>query len=566
MVETATCTPPRKLQPRPGFKYSTPESMKLYTPCVTTRRYLKLSPHPSLNNMSVHSGCLHNEVRSLEGRVLRPTYEMDPMACKYLNYTAKVWGASLQCLPYFPMEGLLFTFPRHRRRAYLQGLLSLLDSPIQERDAFITAFVKCEKIDVLGKDGDPRMIQARSIRWNLELGRFTRVIEHQLYTLKDRVGLPLVAKGRNPTQRASDLALKWNQFRQPVALCLDLSRWDMHVRRGLLEAVKTFYLQVMPSEHLAWLISHMVVNRGVTANGARYVRADGVTSGDMTTALGNCLAVCLMLRAMRQIRSDVITGKGVSHTSSNGQTEDMLGDWKTMIGALKQTMSDFLEYDDGDDHTFMCESTDAPHYQTAIECWYRLCGHKLTVEGVATTLDGIVFCQSRPLLTSRGWLMVSNPKKTLCNAFMVPPQALGSLAQVKRYLQEVFVGRAIVHAGEPYLGPMFARLANFSSADLSLVKTDAFRMKFTGMWLGVGRYGNEDLRDLVAKSNAAITSETKARYCELWGMDPEILQSIVDEPLPSLRDPKRSVFYSGNPVSMSIDTITDLGIVTRNVI
>lgn len=517
--------------------------------------------------MSVHSGCVHNELRSLEGRVLRPTYEMDPAATKLLSSVARAWGSSLPCLPFFPMDGQLFLFPRHRRTAYLKGLQSLLQSPISENDAFISAFVKCEKIDVLGKDGDPRMIQARSIRWNLELGRFTRKIEKQLYQLKDKHGLPLLAKGRNPTQRASDLRAKWECLHNPVALCLDLSRWDMHVRAGLLRAVFGFYQQVMPSEQLAWLTAHMVVNKGRTTNGLKYKRADGVTSGDMTTALGNCLAVCIMLASLRELRTRVTTGRGLLLGKRNVGAGVSLRDWRSLVGHLEMTKHDFVEYDDGDDHTFMCEAEDAPHYQQAIEIWYRLCGHKLTVEGFTSKFEEITFCQSKPIYVGDRWIMASDPKKTLCTAFMVPPQALGSEKSARKYLSEMFLGRSIVHAGEPYIGPMFQRLSNEYKADYSVLNTPQFRMNFTGLWLRSNLLSDEQwVRSYVRQRNNAITSETRQRYCEAWGIEHEIIDQLSSEPLPPLGGPKRSTFYYGNPIDLGIDTLTEWGIVTKNTI
>lgn len=532
-----------------------------YTPCVTTRRYLKLSPHPSLKNTSVHSGCLHNEVRSLEGRVLRPTYMMDRKARRCLSLIATEWAASLPSLPYFPMDGQLFLFPQHRRRAYSAGLLSLLDAPLSQADAHISAFVKCEKIEIQEKNGDPRMIQARSIRWNLELGRYTRVIEHTLYKLQSSRGLRLVAKGRNPRERARDLAEKWGTFKRPVALSLDLHRWDMHCRRGLLVAVARFYLGLVPSEYLKWLLESMLDNKGRTHNGAKYSREDGVTSGDMTTALGNCLAVLLILRLLRLIRANCTTGLGVSHGKLRGVlagTKTAL--WSRLEELLMNCISDFEEYDDGDDHVFMCEEEDAIFYKEALEIVYGLCGHKLTVEGQASELDQVTFCQHKPMMVGGCLMMVSNPRKTLANAFMASTPHLADANSARAYFAQVFLGRSIVHAGEPYIGPMFQRLSREFPCSDSVIETPQFRMQFSGMWLNTRHLRGEDLRAYVTSRNESISAADNNRYCEIWGIEHEIMCGITEDPLPALSGPKRGYFHAGGGLDLYIDTITEMGI------
>lgn len=491
---------------------------------------------------------------------------MDPTASKLLRLVASEWGSSRPSLPFFPMDGQLFLFPQHRRNAYLKGLESLLNSPLTENDAFISAFVKCEKIDVLQKDGDPRMIQARSIRWNLELGRYTRKVEKDLYKLEDRVGLPLIAKGRNPTQRAYDLSRKWAQFNNPVALSLDLSRWDMHVRKGMLLAVREFYLKIMPSEQLAWLTANMIVNKGRTANGALYRRADGVTSGDMTTALGNCLAVCLMLRSLRVIRNVAKTNFGVKRGKKSVPLFGTNKEWRTLVDHLEMTEGDFIEYDDGDDHTFMCEKEDAEHYADALAIWYKLCGHKLTVEGITDRFEDIIFCQSKPLYCGGELRMVSDPRKVLAAGFMVPPTHLTSKRCVETYLSEVFLGRAIVHAGEPYVGPMFEKLSKRYGANPKCLNSANFRMQLGGLWYRTNMLGDiGEVRSYVGEINRRITSEENALYCDLWGMTHEEMCFLTDGELPDLGGPKRSTFHCGNPVELSIDTITEWGIVTRNI-
>lgn len=233
---------------------------------------------------------------------------------------------------------------------------------------------------------------------------------------------------------------------------------------------------------------------------------------------------------------------------------------------LDMVQNDFIEYDDGDDHTFICEQEDAEHYASAITIWYRLCGHKLTVEGKTDRFEDIVFCQSKPMLLGGVWVMVADPTKVLCNAFMVPPQALASETTARKYLSQVFLGRSIVHAGEPYIGPMFERLSKEYPANPKVLDTDEFRMMFGGLWLRTSALNTKSYAEYVTQRNGCITSENNSQYCEMWGLTHDVLTAITTDPLPPLSDCKRSTYYSGNPISLGIDTITEWGIVTPNIL
>ena len=108
---------------------------------------------------------------------------------------------------------------------------SLKVSPIEEKDSYLNAFVKCEKINRTAKlDPAPRIIQPRKPRFNVCLGRYIKPIEHAIYRAIDKVfGSPTVVKGMNATERGLLLARKWARFSDPVAIGIDAKRFDQHV-------------------------------------------------------------------------------------------------------------------------------------------------------------------------------------------------------------------------------------------------------------------------------------------------------------------------------------------------
>lgn len=503
---------------------------------------------------------------------MQPTFEPIPMANTLLSYGVIKLATQLTSLPYFPMDDQLFLFPRHRRKCYSEALQSLLSADLTKRDAMIKSFVKCEKIKIIEEDKDPRMIQARTPRWNVELGKFTRLIEHQLYQIRSHKGNRIIAKGLTPRRRAYLLKAVWEQWRQPVALSLDLSRWDMHVRKPLMEAMQSVYLAVMPSPYLKWLIENLRNNVGITSQGVMFKRPDGVTSGDMTTALGNCTAVVVIIFSLlemikqKSIRDEM---RVLVESDQHAEPEDLSNVTQLMNLAeriaVKQkdlglpTPLDLI--DDGDDHVIITTKELAKPIGEALTLFYRMIGHKLTVEGITTEFEKITFCQSRPVELRQGWVMAQNPDKVLASAFMIPQSFI---KDPEEYMSQMFTGRAILHAGEPILGPLFQKLAERYPCRSFDWTSNEFRTVFQGLNLRINQlveegydYSWHQVRDL----NDDITHEVRAKYFLSWGIDVDKQLEYERMVIPHPQGPYRSLVYHGTPMKVIVDTVTDTGIV-----
>lgn len=480
--------------------------------CNVKRKYLVL-PIEGVKTMHCHESCIHNEVRSLYGRVLKHTPDVHQDILKYLSTTTvnlahqvrdqKLTGVATS-------SQLISYFPQRRRKLYARAVSSLLSLSLAPKDWFVKSFVKMEKIEILAKDGDPRMIQARDVRFNCELGKYTRPIEKALYTLRDpETGLPLIAKGLNMRERATLLKKHWDMMHNPVCISGDLSRFDLSTREEIISVMHKFYLTVIDDNYLKELLLVQLRNRGRTANNVKYATCGGVMSGDMTTALGNCVAVVTILMTLRNL------------TKVPEALEE--------LGLKPPTRKIFFHIlDDGDDHTIICEKEDKEWMMYALPKWFLLCGHTFKVEGYTDQWNQILFCQMKPIMMNYGPDMMPDPRKVLATAFMVSGARAGDIKQLIPYLGTIWEARAIMHQGMPILGPLFARLASQNKARMKNPTVEVIG----GLKYLLDRDGRTSYR------NDPITPDARLQCFESWGLhqDDQIKFENLQVPMPTQFD------------------------------
>lgn len=263
-----------------------------------------------------------------------------------------------------------------KKTIYENAMRSLLMVPVNSRDAYLSAFVKAEKVP---PNKAPRCIQPRSPRHCLEMGRYIKHIEHRLYEdIADVFGDgPTVMKGFNVQRVGRICAAKWHSFRNPVAVGLDATKFDMHVSRWVLQWEHDIYLKIYRGNpHLRKLLDRQMYNvgRGYCADGkVKYDFTGKRCSGDMNTALGNCLIMCAMVWAYAQDR-------GVHIKLMNN----------------------------GDDCVVFMEREDLEKFTRGLEDWFLELGFRMVAEAPVYEIEAIEFCQMHPILTSNGWTMVRN--------------------------------------------------------------------------------------------------------------------------------------------------------------
>nr|WKV34442.1 MAG: RNA-dependent RNA polymerase [Riboviria sp.] len=471
-------------EPPPDMRHlvKMPHNMPSPDECENQRQYHQLMI-PGMWNVGIHTDCVHNELKAVVGRVLSMVPKPVPMAINALRSLTISMAKSLPCSSPIPLEEVALCFPANKRKLYKQVVQSLSESGLTMRDVRVTAFVKQEKLQDTSKD--PRMIQYRSPRFNVMLARFTRPLESTLYGLRDVDGQRMVAKGMNMRKRALTLRRMWLTFLDPVALSLDLSRWDMHCNVSLIKIMHLFYLTMIPDKEFKGLLSHQLLNIVLTKGGLRYKVQGNVMSGDMTTALGNCVLIIIIQLTLRKL-----------------------------------TGIHFKILDDGDDHVVLVERHEAQLLMSKMELWFKSLGLSLRVDGQTDEFQNIVFCQHKPIYHHGVWEMMPDPRKVLATAFTVTGKR-----DVQVYLREVWGMRALLHQGQPILGPIFRNLT---------LKYPPIAHNRGTQYVGLDRLTKADGRSTIEIHDVEL--EARQQVYVMWGFEPDDqvrLESMQIETFPT---------------------------------
>jgi hypothetical protein len=281
-------------------------------------------------------------------------------------------------LPVLSLDQVVETYRGPKRRIYEQARDSLRIKPLTKEDAKLKSFVKFEKQDV---SKAPRVINPRSARYNLTLGRFLKHAEHHFFKAINKAWgartRATVIKGFNADVSAQILHEKWRLFKEPVAVGLDASKFDMHVSVVALLYEDGFYERLFPGNRLLKrLLQWQIENRGTAYAGDGKVKFSMYgtrSSGDLNTSLGNCIIMCALVKAYCDECE-------VSAELANN----------------------------GDDCQLFVEKADLGKITSGLGAWFQTRGFAMTVEDPVTEFERVEFCQTRPVELTTGWRMVRN--------------------------------------------------------------------------------------------------------------------------------------------------------------
>jgi hypothetical protein len=271
-----------------------------------------------------------------------------------------------------------------RKRRLYQGALDRLRagrSRLEEESA-LNIFVKFEKTDRTTKaDPVPRVISPRDPRFNIRVGRYLKPLEKRIFTsIKRLFGDTTVLKGYNAVESARIMKTKWDDFRNPVAVGLDASRFDQHVSLDALRWEHSIYGECFRGKHrdrLKRLLSYQEVNHctGYVEDGTVKYSIEGTRmSGDMNTSLGNCLLMCSMIHAY-----SLFTGVRLRLANN------------------------------GDDCVVFMEKHDLNKFMAPLSQWFLEMGFNMAVEEPVYDFDAIEFCQTKPVFDGADYIMCRNP-------------------------------------------------------------------------------------------------------------------------------------------------------------
>lgn len=404
------------------------------------RRMYRIDGLCGTEKYGVHDNCLDNVLRGLYERVLFRVGEqgarqpLQPVGGAFEENLGQLRQQLVACTPKIrrvTRQKFVEMYDGRKRAVYQRAADSLSVRPLNVSDSFLSTFVKCEKIDFHTKpDPAPRVIQPRSPRYNVELGRYLKAHEkHVCKGIAELWGGPTVMKGMNAREQGAALRGMWDQFKRPVAVGLDASRFDQHVSVPALQFEHSCYLAMCPEPlrpRLAMLLDWQLRNRGfarVPDGTIKYEVGGRRMSGDMNTGLGNCLLMCLVTLGLKR-------RLGIPMRLANN----------------------------GDDCVVICERRDLGKLMQEVTPWYGTHGFVMEVEKPVYQFEEISFCQTQPVW-HEGWIMCRDPR-------VVVGKDLVSVLDLARggpkWAHAIGTCGMSLAGGIPVLGALYAMLLSHS--------------------------------------------------------------------------------------------------------
>lgn len=429
-------------------------------------------PLPEPRIVITHSDCVCNEVLALACRhqatVPEPTRPWtDLLVPPGMSEPVEPWSR----------RRVVEYYGGSKRKEFERAYESLQTDPLVEEDGKVRMFLKMDKYECGAefKPKAPRCIQFRQKRYGLELGRYVHPLEQELYnSTVDASGTHVFAKCRNSEQRAADLWEKANEFVEPVFVLLDQTNWDAHVNATLLEYEHQTYLRKCPRTELRQLLNWQRQNNGATKNGTKYQTRYTRMSGDMNTALGNCVI-----------------------------NYGLLYSW-TMEAGVKACF-----YIDGDDSVVVVDRKDAVKLSELDPAkWFLNFGMEAKVEW-ATEFEHCEFCQSRPVWDGLGWKMVRNPERFLLRSeWTVQPH------------QPEFIPRLVSSVGKCELASGIG-IPVVQSLSLAMIEASGDHK----LWKGLDSYRKAKMErwapERAQRAVREVTAESRASFEKAWGISAE---------------------------------------------
>lgn len=286
----------------------------------------------------------------------------------------------------------------------------------------VTAFVKIEKYTYYDKpDRLPRPIQPRTMQYRAELSRYMKEIERRM----KKIILPgceyqFLAKGACSKTLAERFRSMWERFDNPVALCLDLSKFDGTIHPRLKKLENTFYKKFSNDRNFRECLraqeADLYTPAFSTGFNTRPKRLGeflhGRMSGDPQTGCGNSLIMALVCRVVFDFPCEIF---------ANGDDTNIVLDSKNLVRA-RECLSKFAAF-----------------------------GLDVREEMVCFDLYDVEWCQCRFTETSVGDRWIRNYKKVIQTLFCNPEYIPG---KVKGLMREIAEAEYNQNPGIPIISPV----------------------------------------------------------------------------------------------------------------
>lgn len=421
---------------RHGFKLLANCSHRMKTgECVDKRMSHKVFDYsiPRLNQGVVwtHKGCVCNEAVALRERHQLDTgakyTASNHVICSNLSRLVESNGGFPELVKN-TFAQVISHYSGSKKKEYERGADSLLVDPLDiKKDSKVRMFLKDDKYHTWDFKA-PRCIQFRGKRYGINLASYLQPLEEFVYSMVDETETPVFSKNRNTSDRAKDLRAKWENFIDPVALCLDHSKFDCHVSVELLKQEFAFYERFYPGDKLLkGLLRAQLRNSGSTRNGTTYKTIGTRMSGDQNTGLGNSVLNYGML--------------------------------KEYVGSVPAGF-----YIDGDDSVIIVERNDLHKLSLNV---FKQFGMETKLE-LANEFEQVEFCQCRPVFDGIAWHMIRNPFRALARLPWLVKR--NHLAVIPRYIRSVGMCELSLNMGIPVMQSVASSMIKYGGG--KYMKTD----------------------------------------------------------------------------------------------
>jgi len=413
-------------------------------------------------------------------------YELPPAVCNtHVHATLKEFKDRLLKIvghpTRAPLDDVVEMYKGRKKTIYKQALEEFTSVGLKREHAFSIAFVKCEKVNA---EKAPRCIQPRKPVYNLCLASYLKHVEHRMYKAIGKIfgDGPTVMKGYDAMGVAKILRGKWRSFKRPVAVGLDATKFDMHVGPEMLGWEHSLYMYMYHGDpDLALLLKWQMDNIGLgfAEDGSLVYKVTGKRfSGDINTALGNCLIMCAMVYAY--LRSKNLNGKLVNN---------------------------------GDDCVVFLETEDLVTFQQGLGEYFMDLGFRMTVEAPVFNLAEVEFCQAHPIrLANDGIIMVRNiPTVLEKDSMSILP--LDNERVARKWLYAVGECGLALCSGIPVLQSfyrMYMRHGTKSNMDQAVYMQTGMRM----------------LRGDLQCKESSVAPETREDVFMAWNLTPDEQESL----------------------------------------
>lgn len=384
-----------------------------------------------------------------------------------------------------------------KKLRYQRAAESLRTRPLEERDSFLSYFIKYESH--LKQFACPRGINPRDPRYNVCLGKLIAHNEKNVFNAIRRVwkghtvlkGMDALKQAAAIVEMTEDVASHGDGW---VAFMSDASRFDQHVSLEALQFEHTIWPHTVPSQNraeLRELLRMQLVNSIRATTDTHTITATvigGRMSGDMNTSSGNCIIMC----AMMWIFCDEL-GVRNARLANNGD------DCVLIVPRRYETL--ILE---------------------RISSWFTEFGFTMATEKPVYEIEHIEFCQSHPVQSARGWIMVRNPSTSIIKDITAKTDVRNPVI-FSRWLDGVRKGGLALTDGVPVLHQFYQC---FAPSDKTLrTESHAARQIEDS---GLGRLSRG-----LSYRELPITAESRASFAMAFGITPDE-QRILERNLSQL--------------------------------